>query len=61
VKLFLDEGYRSVMRQPAMVLGVVGSSSRVTELNTSGVIGSVVGALILLALLGRRSSQRTLV
>jgi len=52
-----------------MVLGVVGSflggflvslvtSNRVADLNTSGIIGSVVGALLLLALMGKISNRR---
>ena len=54
-----------------MALGVVGSfvggflvslitSSRVADLNTAGIIGSVVGALLLLALMGRMSNRRPL-
>ena len=53
-------------------LGVAGSfiggflvalitSSRVTDLNTSGIIGSIVGALVLLAIVGRMSTRRGLV
>ena len=53
-----------------MLLGVVGSfiggfigalltSSRVLDFNTSGLIGSVVGALIALALAGFRRTRAT--
>ena len=52
-------------------LGVAGSfiggflvalitSSRVTDLNTAGIIGSIVGALVLLAIVGRMSTRRAL-
>jgi uncharacterized membrane protein YeaQ/YmgE (transglycosylase-associated protein family) len=55
-----------------MGLGVAGSfiggflvalitSSRVTDLNTSGIIGSIVGALVLLGLMSRFSGRRALV
>jgi uncharacterized membrane protein YeaQ/YmgE (transglycosylase-associated protein family) len=51
-----------------MILGVVGSlvggflvslftDSRITDLNTAGIIGSVVGALLLLAVMGRLSNR----
>lgn len=52
-----------------MVLGVVGSfvggflaalvtRSRVTDLNTSGLIGSVLGALLVMVIAGAISSRR---
>ncbi len=55
-----------------MVLGVVGSfvggflvslvtSNRITDMNTAGLIGSVVGALVVLALAGGVFSRRSLV
>jgi uncharacterized membrane protein YeaQ/YmgE (transglycosylase-associated protein family) len=55
-----------------MGLGVVGSfvggflvslirNRPVTELNTAGIIGSVVGALLLLGIMGRFSGNRALV
>lgn len=51
-----------------MILGVVGSfvggflvslvtDSRVTDLNTAGVIGSIVGALLLLFVMGKLSHR----
>jgi len=54
------------------VLGIVGSfvggflvalvtHNRVTDLNTAGVIGSIVGALLLLFIMGRVGSRRALV
>ena len=54
------------------LLGVAGSflggflaalvtQSRVTDLNTAGVIGSIVGALLLLFVMGRVGSRRALV
>jgi uncharacterized membrane protein YeaQ/YmgE (transglycosylase-associated protein family) len=55
-----------------MLLGVVGSflggflaslvtDSRITDLNTAGFIGSVVGALLVLFISGRFSDRRALV
>lgn len=55
-----------------MALGVVGSfvggflvalvtSRRVTDLDTAGIIGSVVGALVLLWAIGKRSSHGSMV
>ncbi|HEX2669877.1 MAG TPA: GlsB/YeaQ/YmgE family stress response membrane protein [Polyangiaceae bacterium] len=54
------------------LLGVAGSfvggflvalvtHNRVTDLNTAGVIGSIVGALLLLFLVGRFGSRRAIV
>lgn len=54
------------------LLGVAGSflggflvalvtHNRVTDLNTAGVIGSIVGALLLLFVMGRVGSRRALV
>ena len=54
------------------LLGIAGSfvggflvalvtSSRVTDLNTSGIIGSVVGALVVLYAVTRFSSRRALI
>jgi uncharacterized membrane protein YeaQ/YmgE (transglycosylase-associated protein family) len=54
-----------------MILGVVGSfvggflaslvtDSRVTDLNTAGVIGSVLGALLLLLVMGKLSNRNVL-
>ena len=54
-----------------MILGVVGSfvggllaslvtDARVTDLNTAGIIGSVVGALVLLLVMGKLSNRNVL-
>ncbi len=54
-----------------MILGVVGSfvggflvslvtDNRVTDLNTAGMIGSVVGALLLLLVMGKLSNRNVL-
>jgi uncharacterized membrane protein YeaQ/YmgE (transglycosylase-associated protein family) len=54
------------------LLGIAGSfvggflvalitSSRVTDLNTAGVVGSIAGALLLLFLAGRFSGRRALI
>jgi uncharacterized membrane protein YeaQ/YmgE (transglycosylase-associated protein family) len=54
------------------LLGVAGSfvggflvalitNNRVTDLNTAGIIGSIVGALLVLFLVGRFSGRRALV
>lgn len=54
------------------ILGVVGSfvggflvslvtDNRVTDFNTAGLIGSVVGALLVLLLIGRFGSRRAIV
>ena len=54
-----------------MILGVVGSfvggflvslvtDARVTDLNTAGMIGSVVGALVLLLVMGKLSNRNVL-
>jgi uncharacterized membrane protein YeaQ/YmgE (transglycosylase-associated protein family) len=54
-----------------MILGVVGSfvggflvslltDNRVTDLNTAGVIGSIVGALVLLLVMGKLSNRNVL-
>ena len=54
-----------------MILGVVGSfvsgflvslvtDQRVTDLNTAGIIGSIVGALVLLLVMGKLSNRNVL-
>ena len=54
-----------------MVLGVVGSfvggflvslvtDHRVTDLNTAGIIGSILGALLLLVVMGKLSNRNVL-
>jgi uncharacterized membrane protein YeaQ/YmgE (transglycosylase-associated protein family) len=42
-------------------LGAMVTQSRVTDLNTAGVIGSIVGALLLLFLVGRFGGRRATV
>jgi uncharacterized membrane protein YeaQ/YmgE (transglycosylase-associated protein family) len=37
------------------------TDNRVTDLNTAGIIGSIVGALLLLFLVGRFGSRRAMV
>jgi uncharacterized membrane protein YeaQ/YmgE (transglycosylase-associated protein family) len=55
-----------------MILGVVGSfvggflvslltDNRVTDLNTAGILGSIVGALALLLVMGKLSNRNVLV
>ena len=42
-------------------LAALVTSSRVTDLNTAGVIGSIIGSLVLLAVMGRVGRGRALV
>lgn len=42
-------------------LGALVTQSRVTDLNTAGIIGSIVGALLLLFLIGRMGNRRAIV
>ena len=42
-------------------LAALVTSSRVTDLNTAGVIGSIIGSLVLLAIMGRVGRGRALV
>jgi len=42
-------------------LGALVTLSRVTDLNTAGIIGSIVGALLLLFLIGRMGNRRAIV
>lgn len=42
-------------------LGALVTQSRVTDLNTAGIIGSIVGALLLLFIMGRVGGRRALV
>lgn len=68
----LMPGRQSMSWLMTAVLGMVGSfvggflvslitDNRVTDFNTAGLIGSVVGALVVLALVGRFGARRALV
>jgi uncharacterized membrane protein YeaQ/YmgE (transglycosylase-associated protein family) len=65
-------GRQSMSLLMTAVLGMVGSfvggflvslitDNRVTDLNTAGIIGSIVGAVLLLFLVGRFGSRRAMI